>query len=751
MESKEQQVNLSEYLRILFRGRWIIFISFIVIVGSTAYFTYKMRPVYQANTSIMIEETGMESSLFSMNPFINIKNNLTNQMEVLRSRTLAEQVIRSLQNSPYNTELELLQQNQTFDEKVDALRKSMAVSLIKDTDIVQMTIIAHSSFEAAFLANAIANEYYLQQLEYSKGEVSEVRAFLEEQLHTVREKLTRSEELLKRYKEEQKIASLDVETQKMVEQAVQFETLYNEAETDLQANLRRLDVLKRKMADTKSTLVDDISNITSPLILELQNQIAEKQSRIANLLAKGYPGTDETVQSIEREIEFLKSKLMEETKKIASSGIVSTDPIKTTQQLFDDILRVDIEIKSLTSRTESLREILQSFDLRLDLLPEKSLTLARLLRDAELNEKIYLMLNEKYEESRIAEAGKTANVRIIDKAKPPAKPIKPNRRLNIILGIFMGLGLGVGISFFIEFLDDSLKTVEDVEKMGLSVLGTIPTINLEEMARRMQREGKTMKDIDKLRFDARLITRFSPKSPISEAYRSLRTNIQFARLDKPVRVILITSSATKEGKSTTTANLAITLAQSGSRTLMIDGDLRRPTLHNYFQLDRKMGLTNLITGEISFEQTVKPTDIPNLFLITCGDIPPNPAELVAADQMNKVLDRARSEFDFILVDSPPLIAVTDAVIMSTRVDGLLLVVSSGFVNRREVARAISILDNVKAKVLGVLINGLDIKRIYGSYYYYYHYYQYYYYYSSSRSKSKKGGKKTSDNSKKIKA
>ena len=749
MESKDQQINLSEYFRILFRGRWIIFISFIVIVGSTAYFTYKMRPVYEALTTIMIEEEGMEDNIFDMNPFFNIKNNLTNQMEVLKSRTLSEQVIRSLQNSPYQTELEILRDNQTFDEKVEALLENLSVIDIKDTDIIEMKVIAHSSFEAAFLANAVANEYYLQQLSFSKGEVSEVRVFIEDQLQAVREKLTRSEELLKRYKEEQKIASLSVETQQMVEQAAEFESLYNEAETNLQANLRRLDVLKKKLADTKSTLVDDISEITSPLIQQLQFQIAEKQSMIANLMAKGYPGTDETVKSIENEIQSLKSRLMDETRKIASTGISSIDPIKTTQELFDNILEIDVEIKSLTARSEALLYILDTFNAQLDMLPEKSLTLARLTRDTELNEKIYLMLNEKYEESRIAEAGKTANVRIIDKAKPPSAPIKPNKRLNIILGIFMGLGLGIGISFLIEFLDDSLKTVEDVEKLGLTVLGTIPTIDLEEMAKRMHRDGRNITNIDKARFDSRLITRFSPKSPISEAYRSLRTNIQFARPDKPARTVLITSSATKEGKSTTTANLAITLAQSGSRTLIIDGDLRRPTLHNYMQLDRKMGLTNLITQEISFEQSVKPTDVPNLFLITCGDIPPNPAELVASGQINNILERAKEDFDMVLIDSPPLIAVTDAVILSTKVDGLILVVSSGFVNRREVSRAVSILDNVKSHILGVLINGLDIKRIYGSYYYYYHYYQYYYYYSSSR--SKKGSRSKTTGGKRVKA
>ena len=737
MDSKEQQLNLSEYLRILFRGRWIIFISFVIVVSATAYMTYKMDPVYEAVTSIMIEDVASEESIFSLSSYFTSQTTLSNQMEVLRSRTLAEQVIHSLQDSPYRSELEILKENQTFDDKVDALRENLDIREIKETDIIELRVRAPSSFEAAFLANSIANEYYLQQLDYSKGAVSEVRSFLQDQLQTVRQKLVRSEELLKAYKEDQKIAALDVETTSLVEEAAKFDALLNETEIALNSELRRLDILKRKMSEAKSTLVADISEITSPLIEQLQEEIAKRQVLIASLMAKGYPGTDVTIASLEVEIEYIKDRLVDETKKIAATGITSIEPLQTTQELFDMILGSEVQVKSLSARAEALRDVVDVFNAQMDMLPEKALTFARLAREAELNEKIYLMLNEKYEESRIAEAGKTADVRIIDKAKPPRYPIKPNKKLNIILCIFIGLGLGIGISFLIEFLDDSLKTVEDVEKLGLTVLGTIPMIDMDEMIRRMHREGREMTPEDKERLNYRLITRISPKSPISEAYRALRTNIQFSGLDHPAKVLLISSSATKEGKSTTTANLAITVAQAGSRTLILDCDLRRPTIHSLFGLDRKAGLTNILTGEISFDNAVMRTGVNNLYIITAGDIPPNPAELVVSNQMQNVLDRARKEFDMVLIDSPPIIAVTDAVIMSTKVDGLILVLSSGFVNKREVTRAVNLIENVKAKVLGVLINGLNIRRMYGSYYYYYHYYQYYYYYGSSMRSQKR--------------
>jgi capsular exopolysaccharide synthesis family protein len=739
LEAREQRVQMSEYFRVLFRGRWIIFLSFLTVVSLTAYLTHSMRPMYEAGTTILIEEPGgVDRTIFDFTSPFNVQTAITNQVEVLKSRTLSEEVIRSLQLSPYKDELEILREQTaagdaiSFDSKVQRLRESISVNQITDTDIIELKVVAHSSFEAAFLANAVAEEYYKQNLKASRGEVSEVRQFLEEQLDDIRYKLAQSEELLKEYKETQKMVALNTETAELVEQIAQFRAYYNTAETELSANLRRLDFLKKKLSDTKSNLVASIQDVTSPIIQEFENEISQKYGLIASLKAKGAPGTDVALQALEQEIEQIKNRQVEEARKIAASGVIPLDPIRTNQQLVDRIIEVETEIKSLTAEAESWRNIIDDADYTLEQVPEKELILARLTRDATLNEKIFLMLNEKYEESRISEAGKTANVRIIDPAKPPKAPFKPNKRLNIILGIILGLGLGVAVSFLLEFLDDSIKTSEDIERMGLVLLGTIPIVKMSEIAKKMRREGKYYSKEDMEKVESKLITRFSPKSPISEAYRSLRTNIHFANLDRPNKVILVSSSATKEGKSTTAANLAITVAQMGSKTLLLDSDLRRPAIHNFFKLDRNYGLTNYLIGTMSFDEVIKKSDINNLDIVTCGDIPPNPSEMLASRAMRNFLEEAKKRYDMIILDSPPVIAVTDAAILSTRVDGVIMVVASGFVNRREVQRAINLLRNVNARILGVLLNGLDIKKIYGSYYYYFHYYQYYYYYGSDK-------------------
>ncbi len=747
-EDSEGSINFSEYLRIILRGRWIILISFLFILGSTTYFTYQMEPLYQASTTIMIEDKGkLEQSAFGLSALMNTQTMISNQVEVIKSRSLAERVLKVLESSPYRENLKILAEYDrsgdpvNYESKLYNLRQSISVDPIIDTDIIIVKISANSSFEASYLTNVLADEFHKMNLEFSRENVGEVRKFLESQLDSIRAKLAISEEELKCYKEEHKLVALDEETAKLVEQTAIFRAHLNEAEAELDEQRETIENLKEKLAETKSSLVEDVSNISSPLVVELQNAIAERQALIANLIAKASPGYEIVLKEVEREIDEAKKALMEETHKIAISGLTSIDPLKTSQELIDKILQADINIKSLVARTEALYGIVDVYENQLSAIPKKNLELIRLMRQAELNEKIFLLRSQKYEETRIAEAGQTANVRIIDRAVPPPKPIKPNKKLNIMLAIFFGLGLGVAISFIIELLDTSIRTVEDLEKLKVNVLGAIPTINPDEIIRRMKKRGHKLTNDDRQRINTKMITNYSPKSSVSESFRSLRTNILFANVDNPVKTLVISSSATKEGKSTTVANLAITMSQMGSRVLIIDADLRRPTMHTFFNLDRQIGLTNALMGTYTLDEVIKPSGIDNLDLITAGDIPPNPSELLSSKAMQKALSILSSRYDLILIDSPPVIAVTDAAVLSTRTDAVLLVVSSGYVSRNEVQRAIQLLSNVHANLLGVLLNGLDVKRIYGSYYYYYHYYQYYYY-CDTKSQGKKRRKET---------
>ena len=762
-EIKDQQVTLSDYVRVLYRGRWIILFSFLIVVASTAYFTFTAQPVYEASALILLkEEGGVQQQIFEVSSLITQETAINNHIEILKSRTLAENVILKLQESSYADSLYILgnspegqrfspqkwlislftredsktkkpSESELFEEYVKGFRNVIEIVPKRDTDLIELKVRAYSPFEASFIANTWMEAYRDLDIRESREEVSEVRQFLEDKLKDVQVELTASEDALKEYKETQKVAELTSETQQLIEQAAAFETLYQEAKTDLEANEKRLDYLKSQLGESQKALVDGAATLSSPVIAELEMQLALLIVREASLAQqlKGYGlnPEDGNLPELEQQIKGIQDKIVKEKKNIVASGGAAINPLALSETLLMDILKIETENTSLRSKADALWSILQQYNRNLDRLPEKSLVLARLQREATVNNNIFMMLREKYEENRISEAGQIGSVRIVDRAQPPNSPVSPKKKMNLLLGILVGLGLGVGLTFIREYLDTSLKTIEDIERLGFPVLGSIPFITPQQVEKQSKNTNGEIQ-----RIESRLITHFAPKSPISEAYRTLRTNIQYTKIDRPIRTVLVTSSNPGEGKSTSVANIAITFAQMGTKTLLVDTDLRRPVLHAIFNHHRTEGLTNVLVGKISLDEGIKPTKIDNLYLLCSGTLPPNPSELLASNAMGQLLQQASARFDILLFDSPPVIAVTDAAVLATKLDGVVLVIKSGETNKDAIFRSRILLENVNAKIFGVLVNGVNIDNMYGSNYYYYQYY----YYGDGKHKKKKG-------------
>ena len=315
----------------------------------------------------------------------------------------------------------------------------------------------------------------------------------------------------------------------------------------------------------------------------------------------------------------------------------------------------------------------------------------------------------------------------------PSNPSSPNHRKNILAGLGLGLGLGLLLALLIEFLDNTLKTIDEIEKYNLSVLGIIPSIG-----------GEVVRNFNKFNFlknsnpintskklKRRLITKEDPKSPVSESYRSLRTSMLYSS-DKEVKSILVSSAGPGEGKTTTVANLAITYANLGKKTLLIDTDLRRPVVHKVFNLDREPGVTNFLSGQESkIDKLLNKTDIDNLYVMTSGIIPPNPSEMLGSNRMVELVRALEEDWDIVLFDSPPLVAVTDANMISKEIDTIVLVVKVGQTDKKAFHHTIANLKNIEAPLGGIIMNAVTSKSSYGSYYYYY-YHQYYNYYGSDK-------------------
>ncbi len=768
---RQRQVTFRDYLRVLYKNRWVILISFVLVMGATVYFTFSSEPVYEASAKIMVEQqTGVGESLFEITSMMKKETMINNQVEILKSRTLAERVVRALQKSPNAEKLRVLgnspdgkdsslgiitkikkilfengdngppDESSLFDTYAENLRSSINVNPIRNTDMIEIKVSAQSPFEAAFLTNAVAQAYQSGNREQSQQEVRQVKNFLDEQLELYQKELAASEDALKDYQEKARVVALDQETQELVSKIAEFETLYNEAKTDLQANKKRLEYIDSQLA--MHNLNIDIETISSqPYLAELKRQIAEKEGELTKYHAQMTEigavnsGVQREIQRMEGMIEALKSRFREEVTKIAKTQFV--DPSQVSGTLFNSKIAVETALQSLEPRVSALEAIVEKYNAELETLPEKSIRLARLMRKRQVDEKIYIMLQEKYQESRITEVGQLGNVRIIDAAKNPKFPVKPKKKLNLLLGVFVGLGLGVGVAFVLEYLDNTVQTIEDVEALGMTIMATIPYIKPETNNGSMLSKINIESDPEVEDLSERLVTHLKPRSPISEAYRTLRTNLLFSSPDKHRQTLMVTSSGPKEGKSTTVSNLAITFAQMGNKTLLIDADMRRPVLHKLFGLDKNVGLTNILVGRATLDETAKQMeDLPNLHILNCGVIPPNPAELLGSENMRQLLDYAKSQYNIILIDTPPVIAVTDAAVLASSVDGCLLLIRSGQTVHDAARHAYEQLNKVNASILGAVLNGVQISHVYGSQYYYYHY-QYTYGAEEKSSKTKK--------------
>ncbi len=738
---EEQQLTLQDYLTILSRGKWIIIIAFLVVMTATVYVTFTTPPTYESTALIMVKEGGsVQSQMLDLPSVLKRDNMINNHVEILKSRSLAKEVIQRLGASGHADSLQVLgngperkqysllallksksgkktqRPGMETEEWIKSFGDMISVIPKRDTDLIELKVDAGSPFEASFVANTWMEAYQDMDMAASRGEVSDVRAFLENKLKDVQSSLSTSEEHLRDYQESSGVAELSTETQQMIEQLATFESEYQATQTQLEANQRQLNFLKTQLDESQRAMVEGAS-MTSPVIAELQKQLAQLIGEMVayqqQLRGAGYtPENDPKLASMNSRIQGLQERIAQETKKMATSGAAERNPIDFSDNILTSILTIETENKSLTAKVEALEKIVAQYNANLNTLPEKSLRLARLQREAEVNNKIFLMLREKYEESRIAEAGQAGSVRIVDYAEPPQIPIKPKKKMNLVLGVLVGLGLGVGLTFVKEYLDSSIKTTEEIERLGFTVLASIPVINMPGGKEHSGSGGNG-------ELNPRLITRLPGNSPVAEAYRSLRTNVQYADLDNPVKTILVTSPGPGDGKSTSVTNLAITFAQMGAKTLLIDADLRRPVLHNYLAVSRSVGLTHVLVGKAALEKAIQKTKIKNLHLLPAGTLPRNPSEFLASKVMRRLIEQLTKSYDLILIDSPPIISVTDAAILSTRVDGTIVVVRAGRTDRDALVLSRQNLEKVNGRLFGIEINGLSRGKKYGHYYDYY--------------------------------
>ncbi|MFY2564142.1 polysaccharide biosynthesis tyrosine autokinase, partial [Corallococcus terminator] len=371
-------------------------------------------------------------------------------------------------------------------------------------------------------------------------------------------------------------------------------------------------------------------------------------------------------------------------------GVIQGDFFKSLRNL---VRSAETELSEAEAQRKNLVRLLDDAKAEAFQVNKKSIEYDRLKRESDNNQRLYELVLKRLKDIELSGLLRTSNVRVLDPARPLFMPVKPNVNRNLMVGLVMGLLAGLGAALLLDLLENSVATQADVEeRLGLAFLGVMPRI-----------EGnRAPKDRD-------LYVHREPKSSVAECCRAIRTNLLFMSPDTPFKTLVVTSSGPQEGKSTTSINLGVAMAQSGNRVLLLDTDMRRPRLHRAFGVPNELGISSLVVGEGTLDAAVKSTEVPGLFVLPCGPIPPNPAELLHTRAFAELLKTAAGKFDRVILDSPPLNAVADAAVLATQCDGVVLVLKAGKTNRESARRALRSLADVQARMYGAILNDVDLK------------------------------------------
>ena len=565
---------------------------------------------------------------------------------------------------------------------------TIATGVIPQTDIIEISVRMPDQLLAMQTANEVARQYQKFAKDIMVTRARDRAAFIRARLADQAKEVAAAQGALKSFLEGNQLTDVTSEAGALTEQIYQ-----------LQADRQAVQL----ESDNYRSLMDDLT---------LADTSTE---RLRRLVGTGALASNPSVQSLytrwQSLIQERQTKLSVRTETSPEIAVIDSQ-IRTTKANLREasdlyLITLTQKLKAYDDRLAELRKETQRY-------PALSADQQRLIANHRSVQSVYESLQNLYQVAQIEEAVETDVVRIIDPAAYPIKPESPNRQRDALLALAFGVLLGIGAAVLLDRLDDSVRSPDEiVEQLRLTLLGMIPAIKLERDAV----PGAAMME--------RLVTHANPRSPVAESYRSLRTNLAFARARQNIKTLVLTSPGPADGKSTTVANLAITFAQQGQRTLLIDGDLRRAVLDKTFSVPRSPGLTEVIVGQAELEAAVNATDVENLFVLGSGQFPPNPSELLGSNAMANVIREAREQFDVVLFDSPPLLAVTDAAVLSTMVDGTILVVRMGSTARQAVRRALGQLHAVHARVLGAVMNDVDLRKsaYYGGYgYAYYAYY-----------------------------
>ena len=730
MNTPNEEIHLRDYWRVLLKRRRVALPFFAIVVVIVAVYSFVATPVYEGTVQLLVDNERNQTLNFSEGGGALIQQKdmmeyLNTQKTIINSRMFADRVARKLllDKNRYFKELKEKEKNSIktvimttmksflpdrvkqvgafadykFREELDpfitnVLLKNVKLDTEKKSNILNIKYTAEDPTVAAAMANVIAQTFIEHNLDIKVKPYRDAAEWLSSRLTESKARVSDSESKLQQYREGKGVTSFETKEsvinqklQELTTQLVQTEGKRQEAEGKYRQIISVID-----KPEQLTTVPDIMNNLVIQGLRTEELTLRRQLSEISEKFGDKHPNLIKT----KSQLEMVKRNINLEARKMLSAA------------------KSDYEFA--LGRENSLRRGLDGQKREVLDLSRKAIDFNVLAGESGSNKQFYDLLLKRLQEASLTGGMSVSNIQIVDDATVPEKPLKPNKLKNMVLALLLGLFGGISAAFFIEYMDDTIKTAEDVDKaINLPLLDIVPLTNVKE---------------------GPLFVLSNAKSATAESFRTIRTGIMLSTLDEdPLKVLLITSAIPNEGKSTVATNLAVAMSQMGERVLLIDVDMRRHNLHDFFDADNSVGISDLIIDPLRLPEAIKKIEaVPNLSLITGGTLAPNPSELIGSDRMKKLIADMRGQYDRIILDSPPLMAFSDSLLLSRLADGVIMVAWGARTPRGTIIKAADSLKGTGARILGLVLNKIDTVRHAN-----YAYYSYYYSDSKGSKKNKK--------------
>jgi succinoglycan biosynthesis transport protein ExoP len=750
----DQKIHLRELWRTVRKRKWLIATIAVIITTLVTIDMYRTKNTYQASTLIEIGKDmttlGRPGSIYGddYDPFYMV--NIKTKMLMVKSHSLLEAVVteKHLDQNPkffqaggkksiwqalrtLGGKVGIKDQDSTDEANADAqiaatipagpdaaeeekkrlescigvLDANLSVEPVKETRALRISFTHTDPKIAAEVTNAVANTFLDRNFENKTEKFRGAAKWLDESTRKLKAKVEEADQALTNYTRQHGIFATDKDGTLTTAKLSSLHAQLLHAQSDRMLKQSLYEEVREGRVEKLPEAYADMLFKTAPKVADLQKQLSELQTQLAELSAK-YGTENPKVVETQLKISAIKGQ-------IAESGKSLEEKVKNE---YERAVRDEDMLKAALAgaKGEAIQQNQDAIQYNL------------LKGDVDTNKTLYQDFLNKSNQAQAQVVEQQNNLRVIEPAQVPGFPVGPRRMFTILVGLLLSTAAGVGLAFLLDYLDNTIKTVEDVSRYAqLPSLSVVPAVGgssrrgLAAKGRRVLGNGSSRHAESEAAFQ---LATLDNQSSAAEAYRVLRTSVLLSAAGRPPKTILITSGQPGEGKTTTVVNTAISLAQMGASVLIIDCDLRRPTTHKVLGVDHAQGLSTYLSREVPLNDLIQKLPIANLSLLPCGPVPPNPAELIISEKMKDMLHELAGRYDHILIDSPPLINVTDPVILSTMVDGVILVVHGGKSTRDVVRRARQELSTVGAKIFGVVLNNVDLRRDGYDNYYYYRYY-----------------------------